>query len=197
MLQKKSPVILASGSRARNEMLENAGVEFKKIPADIDEDKLLKDLSANGASPSDIALELAKAKALHISPQNHDAYVIGSDQILECDGELLQKAKDIDAARKKLKILRGKTHNLISSVAIAKNNEIIWQDTDIAELTMHDFDDGFLEQYLESAKNDIMTCVGAYAFESHGAWLFKAINANYFTILGMPLSPLLAFLREE
>jgi len=193
MLQKKHPIILASGSRARSSMLENAGVEFTKIPADINEDLIIQ---KSESPPADLALRLAQEKALHISSQNPDTYVIGSDQILEQGGQLFQKAKTTDEAREKLKTLRGKTHHLISSVAIAKNNEIIWHDTDTAKMTMHDFNDDMLEKYLSLAKDDILSCVGAYAFESHGAWLFKEIDANYFTILGMPLLPLLAFLKE-
>ena len=194
MLQHKQPIILASGSRARASMLENAGVEFHKIPADIDEDAIIK---SSNDTPENLALKLSQEKALHVSSQNPDAFVIGSDQILEQDGQLFQKAKTRDEACEKLKILRGKTHHLISSVAIAKNNEIIWHDTDTARLTMHDFSDEFLEEYLNAAKDDIVSCVGAYAYESHGAWLFKEIDANYFTILGMPLLPLLTFLRES
>lgn len=193
-LQKKTPIILASASRARNEMLQNAGVIFKSIPADINEDIVFEDAKL---SPQEKALELSKQKALSISKAHPDHFVIGSDQILEADGTLFQKAKTRDEAREKLKTLSGKTHHLISSVAIAKNNQIIWDHTDIAKLTMHALDNTFLESYLNAAKDDILSCVGAYAFESHGAWLFKEIDANYFTILGMPLLPLLDFLRTD
>ena len=194
MIKTKSPIILASGSRARADMLENVGIDFQKIPADIDEDSIIK---ASQDRPEELALKLAQEKALRVSAQNPDAYVIGSDQILEQGGQLFQKAKTIEEAREKLKTLRGKTHQLISSVAIAKDSKIIWHDTDTASLTMHDFDDEMLEEYLKIAEDDILSCVGAYAFETHGAWLFKEIDANYFTILGMPLLPLLEFLREE
>jgi len=197
MLNLKHSIILASNSRARSMMLENAGLKFDKIPADIDENKILKLLKSEQNSPEKIALELGKQKALHVSNNYPDAYVIGSDQILECDGTLFQKAENIDQARTKLKTLRGKTHHLISSIAVAKNKEIIWHDSDIAKLTMHNFSDEFLEHYLELAKDDITSCVGAYAFERQGAWLFESIDANYFTILGMPLLPLLAFLKKE
>lgn len=193
-LYHKKPLILASGSPARAGMLENAGMKFEKIPADIDEDAIIQ---SSGETPEKLALKLAQEKALHVSKQNLDTYVIGSDQILEQGGQLYQKAKTIDEAREKLKNLRGKIHHLTSAVAIAKNNEIIWHATDTASLTMHNFDDEMLEQYMAQAKDDILTCVGAYAFESHGAWLFKEIDGNYFTILGMPLLPLLAFLRDE
>ena len=196
MITLKHSVILASASRARNEMLTNAGLSFTATPADIDEDKLLNDMRDQGASPNDIASKLADEKARHVSSLHPNAYVIGSDQILEFDGNIFQKAGDENAAKEKLKTLRGQTHHLISSVSIAYNNEIIWRDTDTAALTMHDFDDEFLDQYLAAAKDDILSCVGAYAFEKHGAWLFKSIDANYFTILGMPLLPLLAYLRK-
>jgi len=195
MLRSNRPLILASNSRARAMMLENAGVTFEKIPADIDEDHILKSMQSANDPPEKIALALAQQKALHISSKHSNADVIGSDQILECDGVLFQKASTIDEAREKLKTLRGKTHHLISSVALAQGDKIIWQHTDTAKLTMHNFDDAFLEEYLVAAKEDITTCVGAYAFESHGAWLFDTIDANYFTILGMPLLPLLAYLR--
>ena len=196
MYTNKHPIILASGSRARNEMLQNVGLEFHKIPADIDEDTILKSMREEGASPEDIAVKLADEKALHISKQNPDALVIGSDQVLEQDGEIFQKATDLAEARAKLEKLKGKTHQLISSVSIAQNGKILWRECDTASLTMHDFDDAFLDEYLQSAGEDILACVGAYAFEKHGAWLFKEIDANYFTILGMPLLPLLAYLAK-
>ena len=196
MLGTLSPIVLASGSRARNDMLKNAGLTFEKIPADIDEDTIMRDMAAGNATPQEIAAKLADEKALHIASQNPEAYVIGSDQVLECDGQLFQKAKSIDEAREKLKTLRGKTHHLISSVSVAKSDQLLWGHTDTASLTMHNFDDQFLEEYLTLAECDIMNCVGAYAFEGVGSWLFEDIDANYFTILGMPLLPLLDFLRE-
>ena len=196
MYTNKHPIILASGSRARNEMLQNVGLEFQKIPADIDEDTILKSMHEEGTLPEDIAVKLADEKALHISKQNPDALVIGSDQVLEQDGEIFQKATDLAEARAKLEKLKGKTHQLISSVSIAQNGEVLWRDCDTASLTMHDFDDAFLDEYLQNAGEDILACVGAYAFEKYGAWLFKEIDANYFTILGMPLLPLLAYLAK-
>ena len=194
MLDIKPPIILASNSRARNEMLQNAGLNFQKIPADIDEESIISNAKS---APSELALELAKQKAAHISAKNQNALVIGSDQILECDGVIFQKAKTRDEACEKLRSLRGKTHRLISSVAIAYENEIIWHNTDTASLTMHDFSDEFLEKYLTAAHEDILSCVGAYAFEGTGAWLFDKIDGNYFTILGMPLLPLLTYLKTR
>lgn len=195
MLKIKHPTILASGSYARKEMLTNAGLNFETIPADIDEDKVIAQMSDKNIK--DTAQELASQKALAVSKTHKDAWVIGSDQILEFEGALFQKAPNIDAAREKLKTLRGQTHQLISAVSVARNNEVIWRNIDTAFLTMHDFTDQFLEEYLIAAGDDIMKCVGAYAFEKHGAWLFEKIDANFFTILGMPLLPLLTFLNAE
>ena len=177
-------------------MLENAGITFDKIPADIDEDKILNTMCDQGAKPEDIALELGRQKAIEVSSKNPDTYTIGSDQILECDGILFQKAHDVNEARTKLKTLRGKTHNLISSIAVAHNGKIIFENVDTAKMTMHNFSDAFLEQYLKAAENDITVCVGSYAYEGRGAWLFESVDANYFTILGMPLLPLLDFLKQ-
>lgn len=190
-------LILASGSRARKEMLTGAGLNFTTQPADIDETSIIKKFLTAGASPKDIARELAKQKALHVSREKGGALVIGSDQILEHGGQIFEKVQDKAAAREKLKTLRGKTHRLISAVSIVQNSNIIWHAVDEARLTMHDFDDAFLDSYLDSAEDDITSCVGGYALEKSGAWLFSDIKGDYFTILGMPLLPLLLYLKEE
>ena len=197
MISHKSPLILASGSAARRTMLENAGLAFDVMPADIDEDSIFKNMDGQGAQPEGIAAKLADEKALAISKANPQSYIIGSDQILELNGKIFQKASNENDAREKLKSLRGKAHQLISSVSVAQNNDIIWRAHDTAKLTMHDFSDEFLEDYITTAGNDLTSCVGAYAFEKHGSWLFESIDANYFTILGMPLLLLLDFLKED
>lgn len=185
-------IILASKSRARNEMLRSAGIKFQSLPADIDESAVIKNRPSN-----DVALVLAQQKALAISKQNPNAYVIGSDQILTCEGQIFEKASDKSAARAKLETLRGKTHQLISAAAIAKGSEILWHATDAAELTMRNFDDAFLSRYLTAAKDDALSCVGAYALEKSGITLFSDIKGNYHTILGMPFLPLLTYLQDE
>lgn len=190
-------IILASASRARKDMLINAGLKFQSIPADIDETKIIESLRGQKAKPEVMAVELAQQKAKEISAKHPDAIIIGSDQILECEGQIFEKAKDEAAAKQKLKTLRGKTHRLISAVCIAHENKILWQTHDEAKLTMHDFDDAFLEEYAGAAKDDITRCVGGYAIEKSGAWLFSAIKGDYFTILGMPLLPLLDVLKDE
>lgn len=187
-------LILASGSAARRDMLQSAGLEFGVQPADIDETSVITSL--HGSSAQSIAAALAQAKALKIAQDNPDALVIGSDQILECEGQMFEKAKDADEARLKLQTLRGKTHTLISAVCVARGNKILFEAGDEAQLTMHDFDDAFLEGYIAAAGNVLTSCVGAYALEQSGAWLFNDIKGNYHTILGMPLLPLLGYLRE-
>lgn len=177
-------------------MLANVGLEFKAIPADIDETATIEELRNSGTAPEDIATQLAMEKALHVAHDKGEFLVIGSDQILEYDGQIFEKASDISAAKDKLKTLRGQTHRLISAVCIVQGAQVIWSAVDEASLTMHDFDDDFLDRYVESAADDVTTCVGGYALEKTGSWLFSDISGDYFTILGMPLLPLLAFLRE-
>lgn len=194
----KPKIILASASRARQEMLRNAGLNFQIQPADIDETAIIKSsLHASCVQSTDgVALELAKAKALKIAAQNPNALVIGSDQILEHNNKIFEKAKTVEEARAKLKTLRGQTHHLISAVAVAQNDQILWENAAEAELSMHDFTDAFLDAYIAQAGDDLISCVGAYALEKSGAWLFSEIKGDYHTILGMPLLPLLGYLRE-
>ena len=186
-------LILASGSLARQNMLRAAGLEFETYPADIDEE--IRQIS--GSPPLDIALSLACEKALHVSAKNPDTLVIGADQILQYEGKIMSKAANENEAREKLKTLRGKTHNLISAVAVAKNDKVLWKNTACAFLTMYNFDDEFLETYIEKAGAALTRSVGAYELESIGVQLFENIEGDYFTILGMPLLPLLTYLRQE
>lgn len=187
-------ILLASRSKARVNMLESCGLEFESIPADIDEDAITQ--SMQGAAPKDIALKLASEKALKISNQHPDALVIGSDQVLECEGQLFSKSADIEEAKDKLRLLSGKDHHLISGVAVVKNGAVLWQDHDQAALTMHDLTEDDITRYTEQAGEALTRAVGGYELESHGAWLFKAVEGDYFTVLGMPLLKLLNHLRE-
>lgn len=197
MTKQIPDLILASGSAARKAMLASVGITFTAKPADLNETEILNALLDENESPSVIALELAAAKALHIAAQNPEALVIGSDQILECEGKLLSKATNLDDARDKLKSLRGKTHRLISAVCIARGEHILWSLVDTASLHMRDFDDDFLEAYIKSDPDALLNCVGGYKIEGAGAWLFTHVQGDHYTIMGMPLLPLLDCLITE
>lgn len=185
-------LILASASVSRRSMLENAGVAVECIPADINEDAF-KDT----ASPDEIAAVLACEKALYVAATYRDALVIGADQVLECDGQLLSKAVTPQAALEKLKFLRGRTHRLISAVALVKGEEILWQFSDHADLTMYDLSDEQLNTYCVKAGAALTRSVGAYELESYGSWLFESVKGDFFTVLGLPLLPLLAELGKR
>lgn len=189
------PIILASQSKGRQDMLRGAGVPFNAMPAHIDERGLTDQMLENDADFTAIAQMLADEKAKVISQDHPDALVIGSDQVLEFDGQLLSKAAtDFDAINR-LRAMSGKAHRLISAVTIARGGEIIWQHHDQAILTCHDFDDAFLMHYQSCAGQALTKSVGGYWLEDVGSWLFQSIEGNYFTILGMPLLPLLGYLR--
>ena len=190
------PVILASASKIRAQLLQNAGVDIKILPADVDEDAMKRVLSSQSrqARGGDLAEVLAEAKALDISRKNPDQLVIGADQTLQCGDTLFDKARDMKDAREKLLALRGTTHALYSATACARNGEITYRYSDVAYLTMRDFSPEFLGKYLALLGHEALGSVGAYKLE---AQLFEKITGDYFTILGLPLLPLLEFLRAE
>jgi septum formation protein len=192
-----SQIILASTSRARREMLAAAGVAFTVEAADVDEPAIRKTLLAakSAATPPQIADALARAKAEDVSQRHKGSLVIGGDQVLALGTELLTKARDEAAARATLKKLRGMTHELHSAVALAVDGRVLWTHTGTARLKMRDFSDAFLEEYLTRARDRIGQSVGAYELEGLGVQLFDKIEGDYFTILGLPLLPLLAELR--
>lgn len=190
-------LILASQSKARQEMLRAAGLEFDARPAQIDEPALMRKLLSEWATAPAVAESLAAEKALVVSRENPEAAVIGADQVLECGGQILSKAGNVEEAKEKLKSLRGKTHRLISAVSVAKDGKILWRATQEAHLTMHDFSDAFLEAYCEKAGAALTRSVGAYELEGLGVNLFESIKGDYFTILGLPLLSLLNYLRAE
>ncbi len=194
-----SQIILASTSRARREMLAAAGVAFTVEAADVDEPAIRKTLLAakSAATPPQIADALARAKAEDVSQRHKGSLVIGGDQVLALGTELLTKAKDEAAARATLKKLRGMTHELHSAVALAVDGRVLWTHTGTARLKMRDFSDAFLEEYLTRAGDRIGQSVGAYELEGLGVQLFDNIEGDYFTILGLPLLPLLAELRAH
>lgn len=189
-------LILASASTARAQMLEGAGLTFEVVPAVVDEAALRDHLKAEGAPLSEVAALLAEVKARAVSRQHPDALVIGADQILLLGHEIFEKPGDIRAARETLQRLRGKTHELISAVALVHNGDCVWQGSEAARLTMRNFSHEFLEYYLEIEGDGTLTSVGAYRLEGPGAQLFDKVEGDYFTILGLPLLQLLAVLRE-
>ena len=191
-------LILASGSAARKAMLGAAGLAFDVIPAAVDEGEMRSGMSRSGAHPeaADVASSLAVEKALAISRAHPDALVIGADQVLALGRRMFTKAATVDEARAALLDLKGRTHELVSAVALAERGHVVWQTFDSAQMTMRKFTDAFLESYLAQAGSTILNCVGCYEIEGAGVQLFERIDGDYFTILGMPLLPLLAELRK-
>jgi septum formation protein len=192
-------IVLASGSRARREMLAAAGVHFTVQPADVDEPAIrarMREVDAN-VDPKKIAAVLAGAKAEDVSGKIAGSLIIGADQVLALGDELLSKAPSTDVAREALRKLRGRTHELHSAVAFAENGNITWAHVATARLTMRDFSDAFLDDYLLRAGDQVRQSVGAYELEGLGVQLFDKIEGDYFTVLGLPLMPVLAELRER
>jgi septum formation protein len=189
-------IVLASKSAARRKVLTGAQIPFETAVAGVDEDAVKTRMLAAGAGPRDVAEALAELKAVGISEGRSD-YVIGADQTLEFDGRLYDKAESLDEARGRLKLLRGKAHQLHAAVVVAKAGRAIWRETALATLTMRDFSDAFLEDYLEREGQDALGSVGCYRLEDLGAQLFSKIEGDYFSILGLPLLGLMDFLRGE
>jgi septum formation protein len=189
------PLVLASASRSRSAMLQAAGVSFVSDPAGVDEVEVKRALLAAGATPVDVAETLAELKAQQVSRRHAGALVIGADQVLECNGVLFDKPPDRDHARGHLQALRAKSHRLHAGVCVVRDGAYLWHANDTAELTMRDFEDAFIEAYLDAIGDDALLSVGAYQLEGRGAQLFTRVTGDFFTILGLPLLPLLDFLR--
>jgi len=190
-------IILASGSKARQTMLINAGLSFDIKPAGINEDIITKELVADGASSGNIALRLAREKAKKISQEIPDKYIIGSDQVLSMEDKIYSKAKDKKEALERLKNFQGNEHFLTSAVCVFRAGEDLWHKTDAAALKMKPLSIQDIEKYSTIAGNNLTDCVGCYALESVGVRLFESIRGDFFTILGMPLLPLLNYLDSE
>ena len=187
-------IILASTSPIRRRLLENAGVACVSAKPDVNEDELKRLLPA--LAPGALARRLAAAKCMSVSANHPEDLVIGADQVLSFAGKTYDKPENPGDARSHLAELRGKTHTLISAVCCARGGAVLWQYDDRAELTMRPFSDRFLEDYISAVGAEAMTSVGAYKLEGPGIQLFEEIKGDYFTILGLPLLPLLAFLRS-
>jgi septum formation protein len=189
-------LILASKSPFRAALMKNAGLDFQAVAAEIDERAVEATLDNSGATPEDVASVLAEAKALDVSARYPDRLVIGSDQTLSLADEIFHKPADMEAARRQLLKLSGKTHELNSAVVIARGGETLWRHVGIARMTMRDLDPGFVGQYLARVGDTALSSVGAYQIEGVGLQLFEKIDGDYFTIVGLPMLPLLGRLRE-
>ena len=188
-------MVLASQSRARQLLLANAGIDFEAIPADIDERAAQQ--SAGLSAPADIAVLLARAKAVAVSIQKPDRYVVGADQTLALGQRLFNKPSGRAEAAEQLRGLAGRTHELNSAVAVAHGGEIVFVHVALARMTVRPLNEVEIEAYLTHAGEAVTSSVGAYQLEGPGVHLFERIEGDYFTILGLPLLPLLAFLRSE
>lgn len=188
-------LVLASGSRTRAAMLEQAGVSAVLDRPLVDEDEVKAAGRAEGVSADIVAEALAELKAQRITRRHPGALVVGADQMLECDGRWFDKPADRAAARAQLLDLRGKTHRLVSCAVVVRDGERMWHRIDSARLTMRNFSEAFLDDYLDRVGDEVLHSVGAYQLEGLGAQLFHRVEGDFFTILGLPLLPLLGFLR--
>jgi septum formation protein len=190
-------LVLASASGIRRTLLSNAGLAFEVVPAEIDERAAEAPLLEAGVAPADLALALASVKASVVSEARPRDLVIGADQVLGLDGERLTKPVDMEAARRQLLKLSGRTHQLHAAVACARAGEVRWQQVETASLAMRQLDPPEVGRYLARVGPEALKSVGAYQLEGLGIQLFEEIEGDYFAILGLPLLPLLRFLRSE
>jgi septum formation protein len=192
----KPALILASSSSSRQTLMRNAGLEFTAQAADIDERLIEGPLQEAGSTPDQTALELAKAKALAVSALHPTAIVIGCDQTMSLGPRIYHKPKDMAEAAQHLLSLSGKTHRLNSAAVIAQNGQVLWQTVAHANLSVRQLSEDFVATHLERVGDKALTSVGAYQLEGEGIQLFTSIDGDYFTILGLPLLPLLEVLRK-
>ncbi len=187
--------VLASGSAIRRQILTGAGVMFDVVKPDVDEDHLK---AANpDVPPADMALLLGRAKSEHVSSSFEDCLVLGADQTMELDGQLLDKLPRRDLAPDRLRAMRNKTHYLHSGLALSRGGRTVWSYQQTSTLHVRDFSDDFLNAYLKNSGEELTASVGAYAYEALGAQLFDHVEGDYYAILGLPLLPLLKALRAE
>ena len=191
-------LILASASAGRAAILRDAKLAFRQEPATVDERALEAEAGsrAERVDAGGLALLLAAAKAKDVSARHAEALVLGADQVMDCEGVLQYKPPTLAAAREQLLALRGRTHTLTSALCVARGGRVLWQHLDRARLTMRTFTDAFLDDYCRSESDAMLQSVGGYRIEGRGIQLFSAIEGDHFTIIGLPLLPLLGYLRD-
>ena len=186
---------LASKSETRGKLLKNAKISFSRIDHGVDEDEVK--ISLQNQSPTEIAVKLSELKATQPNPENKEDLVIGSDQVLDLEGKLFNKARDLDEAKSQLIELSGKKHNLITSTVIAQNKNIIWRHLDKSTLAMRSLTINEIDSYLNEVDKSILNLVGVYAIEQEGIKLFEKIDGDFFSIQGLSVTPLINFLRQH
>jgi septum formation protein len=189
-------LVLASGSPFRKAMLVSAGVDVEAVPAELDERAVEAPLQDSGVSPEDVAVILAEAKALEVSERRPGALVLGCDQTLSLGDEVFHKPADMEGARRHLLALSGKTHQLNSAAVLVRNGEVLWRHVGIANLTMRKLEPAFIGRHLARVGDKALSSVGAYQIEGEGIQLFEKVEGDHFTIVGLPLLPLLSELRR-
>ncbi len=190
-----SQFVLGSGSAGRRMILENAGLDFEIRRPQVDEEALKARFGKEGDAPvEDLALALARAKAEAVS-RAEERPVLGADQILVCEDRVFSKPADMEEARRNLDFLRGRTHRLISALAVAEGGETVWTCVEEARMTMRNFSDAFLDRYLDMAGENVLKSVGCYQIEGPGIQLFEKVDGDWFTIIGLPILPFLDWLR--
>ncbi len=197
-MQATTPrLVLASASRARAALLSSTGLRFEAKPARIDEEAVKQSAQAEGAPASETAILLAGMKARRVALAAPDAVVIGADQILVCDGRWFNKPETEAAARAQLAALRGRAHDLVTALVCQRGDRRIWHHVATPRLTMRPFSDAFLDDYLAAEGATVTESVGAYRLEGAGIQLFDRVDGDFFSVLGLPLLPLLGFLRQH
>jgi len=189
-------IILASTSPFRRQLLENAGLKVEPVAPEVDERAVEEALEGSDVNAEDVAQILAEAKAVEVSERYPGRWIIGGDQTLSLGDEVFHKPKDMEGARRHLLALSGNTHQLNSGVVLARNGETVWRHVSIARMTMRPLDPAFIGRHLARVGDIALKSVGAYQVEGEGIQLFEKIDGDYFTIVGLPLLPLLAKLRE-